>query len=392
MIHYQTSSNSSLAEDPGDPTEDCSHSTLPSPGELKKRVPLSRHARETVQRGRAELRQLLEGNDSDRLAVICGPCSVHDIDSTLQYAEHLRQLADRVCDRILLVMRVYLEKPRSVLGWKGLLYETPEEDPSSVSANPLLSLDNARHLLRGVNEIGLPCATEFLNPLLVPYIQDGVSYGAIGARTVESQIHREVCSGLAMPVGLKNGMDGRPQSAANAVRSVAAPHQYFGMSEQGQPALLSTRGNPYGHIILRGGSNGPNYDPETVSRAMAGMAASSLDRPLIVDCSHANSDKDPSRQAQVAHSVLDQYLSGQRGIAGLMLESHLLSGRQDVLPKQGIRYGQSITDACIGWEETESLVMEIHHRLATGATANHCPQVRDVSTNHWVGVASKLSR
>lgn len=329
--------------------------TLPSPLKVKGDLPLSTKARETVDRARREISAILRGEDRERVLVVCGPCSIDDLNAAAVYAEKLSKLAEEVSDKVLLVMRTYFEKPRSVVGWKGMLYDPLGGEDRSASAGILM----ARRLLMRINEIGLPCATEFLNPLLAMYLEDAIAYGSIGSRTVESQIHREMASGLAMPIGMKNGMDGNAQSALNAVQSASLPHSYFGSNEAGQCSLLETSGNAFAHVILRGGSNGPNYSADSVNTSVEAARDGGLSRPVVVDCSHGNSQKDHTRQVGVAREVLEQLRAGQLGIAGLMLESHLVAGKQSVGDGGTRTFGQSITDACIGWEDTRALVLEL---------------------------------
>ncbi len=289
------------------------------------------------------------------MLVVCGPCSIDDVNSALVYAERLRRLAAEVEDRVLIVMRTYFEKPRSVVGWKGMLY-----DPLSNNENsPTAGIAIARRLVARINDSGLPCATEFLNPLLALYLEDGMAYGSIGSRTVESQIHRELASRLEMPMGMKNGMDGSLASAINGVKSAKAEHLFFGQNLHGNTCMVQTEGNANAHLILRGGTSGPNFDEQSVENAVEGGRQLGLRRPVVVDCSHGNSQKDHRRQSQVVDEVLRQAQSGQSGIAGIMLESHLVEGRQDVDPGETRKFGQSITDACIGWKDTEYLIRKL---------------------------------
>lgn len=328
---------------------------LPSPAKLRRDFPLSPTGRETVRRGRAAIADILTGRDAARLLIVCGPCSIDDVNSALVYAGRLKKLADRVADKAVLVMRTYFEKPRSVVGWKGLLYEPLD----GTAWTPASGLTLARRLAARINESGLPCATEFLNPLLALYLEDLFAYGSIGSRTVESQVHRELASRLALPMGLKNGMDGDAASALNAQRSAAAAHRFFGTTLSGDPCLLESPGNPLAHVILRGGAAGPNFDACSVEQAATRATRPGLLRPVLVDCSHGNSGKDHHRQPTVAREVVRQVRAGQRGIAGIMLESYLVEGRQDAEADAARRFGQSITDSCIGWTDTEDLILEI---------------------------------
>lgn len=336
-----------------------STTALQPPSKLRRDIPLSENGRRTVSKTRFEIGEILSGRDADRVVVVCGPCSIDDVNSALVYAERMRRLAEEVEEKIVLVMRTYFEKPRSVVGWKGMLY-----DPmNGTLGSPSGGLSIARRLAVRLNESGVPCATEFLNPLLALYLEDCMAYGSIGSRTVESQIHRELASRLSLPIGLKNAMDGNCGSALNAVQSAQSPHSFFGQDLDGNPVLVESGGNQGAHVILRGGSNGPNYSEACVSEAVAQGRALGLGRPVVVDCSHGNSQKDHRRQTSVAKEVLRQLTCGQKGIAGIMLESNLVEGRQDANGAQTRRFGQSITDACIGWKDTEYLVKELASAL-----------------------------
>lgn len=333
-------------------------SSLPSPRNLKSAIPRSPVAAATVKQGRQTVKRILNGSD-DRLLVVCGPCSIHDINSSLDYAKRLSRLARRVQDKVTIVMRVYFEKPRSVVGWKGLVYD-PNLDGA---AAPSLGLRIARRLLNRINELGLPCATEFLNPVIAPYIEDHIAYGAIGARTAESQIHRELASRLAMPIGMKNDMQGNIDTALNAIRSSNQPHSFFGSNEDGRAAILSSPGNPYAHVFLRGGYNGPNLDRDSIGSAASKLASANLKRPIMLDCSHANSGKDFRKQGPNALEAVRLLAEGQPAIAGIMLESNLVEGNQPIDSSDERTYGQSVTDSCIGWEETEAIILEIRQCL-----------------------------
>lgn len=322
---------------------------------MRRDVPLSTEAKATVAKARREISDILYGRDRDRILVICGPCSIDDVNSAYVYAERLRKLAERVSDRVLVVMRTYFEKPRSVIGWKGLLYDSLTGNESS----PTAGISLARRFAARVNDSGLPCATEFLNPLLSLYLEDAMAYGSIGARTVESQIHRELASRLEVPMGMKNGVDGALDAALNAVMSSRSKHSFFGQNLDGDACLVETGGNSRSHLILRGGSKGPNYDEESLGDAVAKGRSLGLERPVIVDCSHGNSQKDHTKQPRVAEEILRQIKAGQSGVAGLMLESHLVAGRQDLGSGQVRKFGQSITDACIGWKDTEYLILKL---------------------------------
>ncbi len=323
---------------------------LPTPAQLCARLPRSVSAAESVQQGREAVRAMLRGED-DRLLVITGPCSLHDPDSALDYAQRLAELAPQVSDQMLLVMRAYVEKPRTTVGWKGLLYD-PHLDGSNDMAGGLAM---ARRLMLDIAELGLPLATELLQPMAAGYLDDLLSWAAIGARTSESQIHREMVSGLDLPVGFKNGTDGSVAIACDAMRSAAHPHQHFGMDEQGRAAMIQTPGNPDTHLVLRGGHGGPNYQPEAVAAACTALQAQGIAPGLLVDCSHANSGKDPARQPQVLESVVAQRLAGQHHLRGVMLESHLFDGCQPLTAQ--LEYGVSVTDACLGWEGTAQALL-----------------------------------
>ena len=334
---------------------------LISPAVLEEELPLSEAAGDLVTRSRQRVRQTLSGEDP-RLLVVVGPCSIHDPTAAAEYAERLAVLAQEVSEQIFCVMRVYFEKPRTVVGWKGLIND-PDLD-GSYRINRGLRL--ARQVLLNVNECGLPAATEFLDTTFGQYYTDLVSWGAIGARTVESQIHRELASGLSMPVGLKNRTDGDVQVAVDAIRAAAHRHLFPSLTKEGAPAILETGGNPDCHLVLRGGSE-PNCDAASISSAQTLLAKAGLADTVMVDCSHANSGKDPARQPEVARSVVALKTGNGNdpanpGIRGLMIESHLSGGRQDV--GDGMRYGVSITDGCLGFEDTRSLLLDLANQLA----------------------------
>mgnify|MGYP001829053184 CR=1 FL=1 len=332
---------------------------LISPAVLEEELPLTEEAGELVTRSREVVREILSGADP-RLLVVVGPCSIHDPDAAEEYAGRLAALSEEVSLQIYCVMRVYFEKPRTVVGWKGLIND-PDLD-GSYRINKGLRL--ARQVLIKVNEVGLPAATEFLDTTFGQYYTDLVSWGAIGARTVESQIHRELASGLSMPVGLKNRTDGDVQVAVDAIRAAGHRDLFPSLTKEGAPAILETRGNPDCHLVLRGGSE-PNCDAESIAAAQALLGNAGLPDTVMVDCSHANSGKDPERQPEVARSVVSlRSRSGGRaaGIRGLMIESHLSGGRQDV--SEQMRYGVSITDGCLGFEDTRALLLELAEMLA----------------------------
>jgi 3-deoxy-7-phosphoheptulonate synthase len=328
---------------------------LISPAVLEEELPCTDQASALVKASRTTIRNILRGDD-DRLLAVVGPCSIHDPEAARDYATRLAALARTVSGRIYCVMRVYFEKPRTVVGWKGLIND-PDLD-GSYRINRGLRL--ARQVLLDVAASGLPAATEFLDTTFGQYYTDLVSWGAIGARTVESQIHRELASGLSMPVGLKNRTDGDVQIAVDAIRAAAHSHLFPSLTKEGAPAILETRGNPDCHLVLRGGI-APNCDPASIEAAQRLLESSGLAPALMIDCSHANSGKDPTRQPDVAREVVAQRCQGNEGIRGIMLESHLSAGRQDL--DGTLKYGQSIMDACLGFEDTESLLLELAERL-----------------------------
>jgi 3-deoxy-7-phosphoheptulonate synthase len=338
---------------------------LPTPLDLEAELPVPPAARETVLRGRAAIEGILEGRDQ-RLLVITGPCSIHDERSALEYAERLAALSEELRDRVCIVMRGYFEKPRTTVGWKGLVYD-PDLDGSFDIAG---GLRRARKLLIGIAELGLPAATEFLDPILPQYLADLIAWTAIGARTTESQTHRQMASGLSMPVGFKNSTDGNIQIAVDAMVAAREPHAFLGIDGEGRTCTVLTNGNPHGHIVLRGGSAAPNYGAEDVHAVYEQLEAGGLRRQVLIDCSHANSAKDHTRQAIAFRDVLAQRAAGDAGIIGLMLESHLFEGKQSVAGTPGdLRYGVSITDACIGWDETAELLREAAASLPAPAGA-----------------------
>lgn len=324
------------------------------PAILMEELPVSEPASATIAHGREQVQRVLRKQD-DRLVAVVGPCSIHDPAAGLEYGRRLRELAEALREDLLVVMRVYFEKPRTIVGWKGLIND-PHLD-ESFKINEGLRL--ARRLLLDLAELGLPTGTEFLDPITPQFIADLVSWGAIGARTSESQVHRELASGLSMPVGFKNGTAGSVQLAIDAIRSAAHPHHFLSVTKQGVAAIVSTRGNEDCHLILRGGSSGPNYDAESIARTVRAMEASGVPGRVVVDCSHANSGKDAARQPEVARAVAAQVAAGDRSIVGVMLESFLVEGRQDAKPGRKLVFGQSITDGCISWEQTGPVLREL---------------------------------
>ncbi|WAN11006.1 3-deoxy-7-phosphoheptulonate synthase [Stutzerimonas balearica] len=329
---------------------------LPSPAVLRQRLPLSDALAARVHADRNAIRAVLDGRDP-RLLVVVGPCSLHDPVAALEYAERLAALAPELSDQLLLVMRAYVEKPRTTVGWKGLLYDPHLDGRGDMAEGLRLS----RRLMLDILEAGLPLASELLQPMAASYFDDLLGWAAIGARTSESQIHRELVSGLDLPVGFKNGTDGSLTIACDAMRSAAHPHRHFGIDALGHPALLETHGNPDTHLVLRGGHRGPNHDAASVAQARAALAKQGIAARLVVDCSHANSGKDPLRQPAVLAEVIEQRLAGDVSLRGVMLESNLFDGCQ---PLSGeLRYGVSITDGCLGWTGTERLLRETAEAL-----------------------------
>lgn len=346
---------------------------LPSPAEVLGEFPLDDRARRTVESARQDATAILEGRD-DRLLVVAGPCSTHDPVAALDYASRLRTLAAELAGDLCVVMRVYFEKPRTTTGWKGLIND-PRLDGSCAGEE---GLRRARELLVELAGLGVPAGCEFLDPTSSHYIADAVAWGAIGARTTESQIHRQLASGLPMPVGFKNGTDGRLQAATDAMRAAASPHTFFGVAEKGAPTVVSTTGNEDSHIILRGGRGGPNYEPEHVTAALDTLRVAGLPERVVIDGSHGNSGKDYRRQPTVAGSVAAQVAAGHHAIIGIMLESFLVDGRQPLGDPAALTYGQSITDSCMGWDMTvpvlRRLAEAVRARRCAGAEGGHASQ------------------
>ncbi|KZE28905.1 3-deoxy-D-arabinoheptulosonate-7-phosphate synthase [Crenobacter luteus] len=316
-------------------------------------LPISEVASEVIYNARREIAALLRGED-DRLLVIVGPCSIHDPAAALDYAEKLSALRARHARDLLVVMRVYFEKPRTTVGWKGLINDPHLDESYDINAG----LRIARRLLLSINNMGMPAATEFLDMITPQYVADLIAWGAIGARTTESQVHRELASGLSCPVGFKNGTDGNLKIAVDAIRAASQPHHFLSVTKSGHSAIVSTGGNPDCHVILRGGKE-PNYSADHVRAAAAELAAVGLPQKLMVDFSHANSRKDYRRQMEVAEDIAGQIAGGDQHIFGVMVESHLVEGRQDLKPGCQLNYGQSITDACIGWNDTEAMLQTL---------------------------------
>jgi len=340
---------------------------LISPSELKKRIPVSDKAYRTVVDGRRAIADILSKNDH-RMLVIAGPCSIHDPSAALAYADRFKALNDRVSETMLLVMRVYFEKPRTNVGWKGLINDPHLNGTYDINTG----LQKARNLLLKISELGLPTATELLDPIVPQYIAGLVCWAAIGARTTESQTHREMASGLSMPVGFKNCTDGCLSTAINAMIAATAPQHFLGIDSQGRTSIVTTKGNPYAHIVLRGGAR-PNYDTVSTHEARSLLAAKDLTEAIVVDCSHDNSRKNHVNQASVWQDVINQRMDGNDSIIGVMLESNLEAGNQkNTGDMETMQYGVSITDACIDWDTTERLILSAHESLLPlqGAEAN----------------------
>jgi 3-deoxy-7-phosphoheptulonate synthase len=324
------------------------------PAILLEELPVTEAAAVTVSRGREEVAAILRGED-DRLVVIVGPCSIHDPVAATDYARRLRALADETAADLRIVMRVYFEKPRTTVGWKGLINDPNLDGSFAINAGLRLG----RRLLLDLAGLGLPAGCEFLDPITPQFLSDLVTWGAIGARTTESQTHRELASACSMPVGFKNGTDGGVQIAIDALRAAAHPHRFLGVTEQGLAGIVSTRGNPDCHVILRGGSSGPNYDAMSVQKTLAALRDAGLPPRLMIDASHGNSEKDYTRQALVVRDVAAQLAQGETGLIGMMMESFLVEGRQDLRDPARLTYGQSITDACMSWDTTVSVLHEL---------------------------------
>ncbi|TCS42612.1 3-deoxy-7-phosphoheptulonate synthase [Reinekea marinisedimentorum] len=329
-----------------------SQEVLITPSDIKKDIPVSELANTVITEGRKAVRDILDRKDN-RLIVVIGPCSIHDPKAALDYAHRLKKLSEEVSDTLLLVMRVYFEKPRTTTGWKGLINDPYMDDSFKIADG----LHIGRKLLMDIAEIGLPTATEALDPISPQYIQDLISWSAIGARTTESQTHREMASGLSSAVGFKNGTDGSLDVAVNALKSVSAPHNFLGINTEGQVAITSTKGNKYGHVVLRGGDGKPNYDSVSVSLCEEQLVKAGITPNIMVDCSHANSNKDHNLQPLVADNVANQIAEGNESIIGVMIESNIEAGNQKIPENlEELTYGKSVTDACISWDTTEELL------------------------------------
>ena len=336
------------------------------PAILMEELPITDAASEEIAQTRVHIENCLSGKD-DRLVVVAGPCSIHDPDAAMEYAALLQKQAARLADDLLIIMRVYFEKPRTSIGWKGLINDPMLDDTFAINKG----LRIARKLLLDISDAGLPCGCEFLDTIMPQFIADLVSWGAIGARTTESQVHRELASGLSCPIGFKNATTGNIQVAVDAIEAARHPHHFLSVTKQGVAAIVATNGNPACHLILRGGTKGPNYDENSIAQAAKTLAAQSLPRRLMIDCSHGNSRKQYQQQAVVAQDIATQIETGSQHVFGVMLESYLQSGRQEILPGTPLIYGKSITDACLGWDETQPVLTRLAHAIQTHRKKNH---------------------
>ena len=328
--------------------------TIPliSPVDLVNKLPMTSAVQQTVESGREQARQILNGADP-RLLLIVGPCSIHDEEAALDYAQRLQQLGQQLSDRLMIVMRVYFEKPRTNIGWKGLIYDPQLDGTFDIETG----LHRARGLLLSLGQMGIYAGTEFLDPIIPQYLAGLITWATIGARTTESQTHRQMASGLSMPVGFKNGTDGHPQTAIDAMVAAKSAQGFLGLDHQGRTAIIRTTGNPDGHLVLRGGNNGPNFGADAIAEAQKQLRSGGVRSRLLVDCSHGNSNKEHHKQADALKDVINQRIQGNDEIIGCMLESNLYSGKQPLGDNLSeLKYGVSITDACIGWEETEDLL------------------------------------
>ena len=332
---------------------------LITPAELKREIPLSDKARAVISQGRKNIENILERKDH-RLIVVVGPCSIHDLKAAHDYANRLKALEEKVGDTLLIVMRVYFEKPRTTTGWKGLINDPFMNDSFKITDG----LHIGRQLLHDILEIGLPTATEALDPISPQYLQDLIAWSAIGARTTESQTHREMASGLSSSIGFKNGTDGSLTVAINALQSVSSPHRFLGINSDGNVSIVTTKGNPYAHVVLRGGNGKPNYDSVSVSICEQELVAAGIDANIMVDCSHANSNKDHNLQPLVLDNVANQIAEGNKSIIGVMIESNINAGNQKLSSNpDDMEYGVSVTDACIDWETTENTLISMADKL-----------------------------
>ena len=351
--------SNTMADLPIDDLNIVSNVTLITPEQLKAKMPLTETAHKTVATARQVVRDILDGKDH-RLFIVIGPCSIHDLKAAHEYADRLKVLAEEVSDTLYLIMRVYFEKPRTTVGWKGLINDPYLDDTFQIEDG----LHIGRKLLLDLAEKGLPTATEALDPITPQYLQDLISWSAIGARTTESQTHREMASGLSSAVGFKNGTDGGLTVAINALQSVSNSHHFLGINQQGSVSLVKTKGNPYGHVVLRGGNGKPNYDSVSVALCEQELVTAKITPNIMIDCSHANSNKDPALKPLVLENITNQIVDGNTSINSLMVESHLGWGNQSVPENlEDLQYGVSITDACIDWETTEKCIRDMHAKL-----------------------------
>ncbi|MCK9503720.1 MAG: 3-deoxy-7-phosphoheptulonate synthase [Porticoccaceae bacterium] len=336
-----------------------SQETLITPLDLKREIPMTDKAGETVAKGREAVQNILDGSDK-RVFIVVGPCSIHDLDAAKDYAQRLKKLADEVSDTLLIIMRVYFEKPRTTTGWKGLINDPYLNDSFKIQEG----LHIGRQLLMDISEIGLPTATEALDPISPQYLQDLITWSAIGARTTESQTHREMASGLSTAVGFKNGTDGGLTVAINAIQSAANPHRFLGINSEGRVSIITTKGNPYAHVVLRGGDGKPNYDSVSVQLCEQELNKAGITPRIMVDCSHANSNKNHELQPLVLDNIGNQILEGNKSICGVMIESHIHAGNQKIPANlSDLKYGVSITDACIDWETTEKSLKSLRDKI-----------------------------
>ncbi|MCK9237751.1 MAG: 3-deoxy-7-phosphoheptulonate synthase [Thiopseudomonas sp.] len=348
-----------MADLPIDNLNIASNVPLVTPEQIKTKLPLTAAAQHTVSHGRQVVRDILDGKDH-RLFIVIGPCSIHDLKAAHEYADRLKALAEEVSDTLFLIMRVYFEKPRTTVGWKGLINDPYLNDSFKIEDG----LHIGRKLLLDLAEKGLPTATEALDPITPQYMQDLISWSAIGARTTESQTHREMASGLSSAVGFKNGTDGGLTVAINALQSVSSPHRFLGIDQHGSVSIVTTKGNTYGHIVLRGGNGKPNYDSVSVAVCEQELKKGKISANLMIDCSHANSNKDPSLQPLVMENITNQIVDGNESISSLMIESHLGWGNQNICEDlDQLKYGVSVTDACIDWATTENSIRDMHRKL-----------------------------
>lgn len=334
---------------------------LITPEQLKSEIPMSEAARDFVAASRETIRNILDRKDH-RMFIVVGPCSIHDVDAAMEYAQRLKKLADEVSDTLFIVMRVYFEKPRTTVGWKGLINDPHLNDTFKIQEG----LHIGRKLLLDITELGLPTSTEALDPISPQYMQDFIAWSAIGARTTESQTHREMASGLSSAVGFKNGTDGGLDVAINAIKSCSKPHRFLGINNSGQVAVIHTKGNRYAHVVLRGGYKGPNYDSVHIKLCEAELEKAGIAPNIMVDTSHANSNKQPELQPLVVENVTNQVLEGNQSIVGLMIESNIHGGNQSIPDDLSqLKYGVSVTDGCVGWEATEQCIRDMRDKLKT---------------------------